>query len=388
MSPSGSREDAHPWEQRNGVAYLAEAEAAADAELKSSAADTGVMPAIQESALKNPVADAGTGRVEAVEAATATATKTETRKAAKSAFAAKKVSTEDDTPSKPTHRVSKPVVAAAAVAGLVLLSVPVLIASLSNNNSPSRALPPNPAAFSNDGQAQAGFVPGMAQEQGQAMPPAGLPVGAPPPVNSGGLSNAPMGAGAPPIDRVPPVPGTPNNPVPATNAIPASFVTFAGPGCGAGSFSRPGYYTDGSKGWTSANGAYAADGCNGQFFSLPMSGDQNKDADNAAVWRFNTGDIKQGSCQVSVFVPSGGVEQVGGNPSYYTVYNTDRTDTPEGDFRINQAGHQNSWVDGGKFPVNNGLLTIMLHDRGVDWSSGHTGAHHAAAQVKLQCSAA
>ncbi|MFI0465625.1 hypothetical protein ACH347_16235 [Saccharopolyspora sp. 5N102] len=393
MSPSGSKDQStegdHPWEQdkyygasESGVAYLA------DRELRKSNADTEMMPAIKESALAEPVADAGTGKATAVEAEAATAAVTATATKAKPVAAAKTAKTAD-VPSRPGNRVSKPVVAAAAVAGLVLLSVPVLIAGLlQNDDTPSRALP-NPAAYEDDAQAQSGFVPGMAQEQ--PVPPPGIPDGnlvqGPPPPGSpnDGAPVPPPPAGEIPRGEVQPaVPADPAR----TAAHPVVFSGFAGPGCGSGSFSRPGYYANGNQGWLNSGGAHAADGCDGSYSSLPMSGDPNRDGDNSAVWRFTTGDVKQGSCQVSVFVPRGDLQHVGGDPSYYTVYQGDETKGPSGDFRVFQTNRQGGWVDGGRFAVTGGRLTIKLHSRGKDWTDkGPTYAHHAAAQMKIDCSA-
>ncbi|MDA3627916.1 hypothetical protein OU415_20955 [Saccharopolyspora sp. WRP15-2] len=379
MSPSGKDASAageHPWEKTSGVSVNAVAEAA-DTEMRAAAADTQVMPAVQESALADPVA-ATSGKVEP-----ATATTAKAEAATKVApVAAAKSAKETTTPARPGNRVSKPVIAAAAVAGLVLLSVPLLVMGLSKDDGPQAKLP-TPAAFEDDAQAQAGFVPGVAQEQSNPGQPVQPP--APPAVNQN-APQAPAEGGAPPPP--PPAGDVRAQENPAPPAAP-TFAAVAGPGCAGGNYSRPGYYTDGEAGWkTAPSGAHAADGCNGSFDSLPMSGDPNKDGDNAAVWRFTTGDVRQGSCQAWVFVPRGGITRVGGAPSYYTVYQTDQTSNPVGEFRIDQVGRQGQWVDAGRFPVGDGRLTIKLHSRGVDYTSdGPTYARHAAAQVKLGCSA-
>lgn len=387
MRPGGSKdtstEDGHPWEKHygaseSGVAYLAEAER------QTSAADTEMIPvAAKESALADPVADAGTGKAEAVETATKTAAATKT---AVKAVSAGKRGQEDGT-ARPGNRVSKPVLAAAGIAGLVLLSVPLLIAGLlpDDDNTPTRALP-DPAAYADEGDPQAGFVPGMAQERQQPLPPVGLyPTPQTPPGPVGGTPAAP-----PEVPAGTPDPAVPEQPAQQPNDVArkAAFTALGGPGCGGSSFSRPGYYTDGNKGWSSSKGAYVGGGCDGSYFSVPMSGDRNKDGDNSAVWRFTTGDVKQGSCQVSVYVPRGDLTKVGGDPSYYTVYQSDQTSNPVGDFQIFQVREQGNWVNAGRFPVTDGRLTVKLHSRGVDWTDkGPTYAHHAAAQLKLDCSA-
>ncbi|RKT84778.1 hypothetical protein SAMN05421805_12538 [Saccharopolyspora antimicrobica] len=383
MSPSGkdaSTAGEHPWEKASGVSVNAVAEAA-ETEMRAAAADTQVMPAVQRSALADPVA-ATSGKVEA---ATETTTRAEAKAETKvTPVATAKPAKDSKVPARPGNRVSKPVIAAAAVAGLVLLSVPLLVMGLSKDNGPTQ-VQSVPAAFEDDAQAQSGFVPGVAQEQsnpGQVPPPPAPPVGSP------NQPQAPAEGGTPPP---PPAAGEEPNRVQENPAPPAgpSFTAVTGPGCAAGGFSTPGYYTKGEAGWkTASSGGHAADGCNGSFNSLPMSGDPNKDGDNAAVWRFTTGDVRQGSCQVSVFVPRGGLTRVGGNPSVYTVYRTDQTSNPVGDFRIDQVRQQGGWVDAGRFPVSEGRLTIKLHSRGIDWTNdGPTYARHAAAQIKVACGA-
>lgn len=322
MSPSGkdaSTAGEHPWEKASGVSVNAVAEAA-ETEMRAAAADTQVMPAVQRSALADPVA-ATSGKVEA---ATETTTRAEAKAETKvTPVATAKPAKDSKVPARPGNRVSKPVIAAAAVAGLVLLSVPLLVMGLSKDNGPTQ-VQSVPAAFEDDAQAQSGFVPGVAQEQsnpGQVPPPPAPPVGSP------NQPQAPAEGGTPPP---PPAAGEEPNRVQENPAPPAgpSFTAVTGPGCAAGGFSTPGYYTKGEAGWkTASSGGHAADGCNGSFNSLPMSGDPNKDGDNAAVWRFTTGDVRQGSCQVSVFVPRGGLTRVGGNPSVYTVYRRTRRRT-------------------------------------------------------------
>ncbi|MGW1680421.1 hypothetical protein [Saccharopolyspora sp. NPDC002376] len=383
MSPSGKDASAageHPWEKASGVSASAVAEAA-DGELRAAAADTQVMSSVEESALVDPVV-ATSGKVEAE---SKTETKAEAKAETKVVAAPTVAAKQPKAPAaRPGNRVSKPVIAAAAVAGLVLLSVPLLVMGLSKDNGP-RTGPPLAAAFEDDAQAQSGFVPGVAQEQsnpGQQVPPP-----APPVVNQN-PPQAPAQGGTPP-----PAPSAGDNTVRAQETpVPPAGPTFAavsGPGCAGGNFSRPGYYTDGDAGWkTAGSGAHAADGCNGSFDSMPMSGDPNKDGDNAAVWRFTTGDVRQGSCQAWVLVPQGGITRVGGAPSYYSVYQTDQTSNPVGDFTVDQVRQQGQWVDVGRFPVSDGRLTIKLHSRGADWNKdGPTYARHAAAQIKLGCSA-
>lgn len=156
-----------------------------------------------------------------------------------------------------------------------------------------------------------------------------------------------------------------------------SFTT--GPGCGG--FSSVGSYRDGKKGWVDHG-----DGkCGSTFVSIPMSGDARRD-DNSAygMWTFAV----TGSCDVSVHVPNGGTEEVGGNPSVYYVFDRNGVGgTPMASFAIKQVDKRGQWVSAGKFKAS-GNLTIQLVTRGQDWNgSGPTYAHHAASAVKADCTA-
>ncbi|GAA4853609.1 hypothetical protein [Saccharopolyspora rosea] len=372
-SPPDPAEDRRPPESPTAAAEQPEQQATERA-----------VPAPAPDALADPVADAGVGSRtgSATEAEPATATATAVPAPASTATRA------PDEPGRPPNRAPKPVLAAAAVAGLVLLAVPIALVGLFNrDHRPPPPPPQDPSAYQDGSVALPGFVPDVRQDP--TPPPNAVPaVPGPPPADQGG------GRGA---EVPPPAPDTggasPGTPPPAENTAdraPArpAFAAVGGPGCAGSSFSRPGYFTDGSNGWTQGRGAFAAEGCDGSFSSLPMSGDRNRDHDNAAIWRFTTGDVRVGSCQVSVFVPQGDRTAVGGDPSYYTVYQTDRTDRPVGDFRISQVDHQGQWVQAGTFPVNSGMVTVKLHDRGIDWTDkGPNHAHHAAAQLRVQCSA-
>ncbi|MDX3661187.1 hypothetical protein PV646_28115 [Streptomyces sp. ID05-26A] len=156
-----------------------------------------------------------------------------------------------------------------------------------------------------------------------------------------------------------------------------SFTT--GPGCGG--FTSVGSYRDGKKGWVDHG-----DGkCGSTFVSIPMSGDARRD-DNSAygMWTFAV----TGSCDVSVHVPNGGTEEVGGNPTVYYVFDRNGVGgTPMASFAIKQVDKRGQWVSAGKFKAS-GNLTIQLVTRGQDWNnSGPTYAHHAASAVKADCTA-
>ncbi|MFE0022689.1 hypothetical protein [Amycolatopsis sp. NPDC059021] len=367
----------------SGTAYLISAqqqEAEADGAESTVASAS---PAV--SALTDPVADAG---------ASAHAVSIADSAAAAGSMAAAEVAVEAETAAvadtearqvdesvESANRVPRPILAGAGVVGLVLLAAPLLVMALVNHADPTPAPVLDPAAFQDKAGPHGGLVPGAQPDTGaagglpnpvalappgapagQQAAPGGLPAGQAPPAAPGGPPAAPQApAGSPPA---------------AQSAQP--FVMVAGPGCSAGSFGKPGYYTKGEEGWlSSGSGGYGGDGCNGGFYSVPMSGD-NHDGDNSAVWNFTTGPVSQGSCQVLVYVPTGDATRVGGNPSYYTV-------SSGGSFQINQTQQQGRWVDAGRFPVSGGKVSVQLHSRGVDWKNSGGLAHHAAAQMKVAC---
>ena len=156
-----------------------------------------------------------------------------------------------------------------------------------------------------------------------------------------------------------------------------SFTT--GPGCGG--YTSVGSYRDGRKGWVEHG-----DGrCGTSFLSIPMSGDARRDDTSAyGMWTFAV----TGTCEVSVHVPNGSLEQVGGNPTVYYVFDRNGVGgTPMASFAIKQVDKRGQWVVAGKFKAS-GNLTVQLLSRGQDWNgSGPTYAHHAASAVKADCTA-
>ncbi|MGW4212037.1 hypothetical protein ACWEIJ_28860 [Lentzea sp. NPDC004789] len=172
----------------------------------------------------------------------------------------------------------------------------------------------------------------------------------------------------------PPPAGTDGNRTPGG---PRSVTT--GPGCGG--YSSVGAYRDGRKGWVDHG-----DGkCSSTFVSIPMSGDARRDDASAyGLWTFPAA----GTCDVSVYIPNGSLEEVGGNPTVYYVFDRDGiSGTPMASFAIKQVEKRGQWVGVGKFKAS-GNLTVQLLTRGQDWNnSGPTYAHHAASAVKADCTA-
>ncbi|MFG2222969.1 hypothetical protein [Streptomyces sp. NPDC048644] len=278
----------------------------------------------------------------------------------------------------PAGRVSKPMVAAAALAGVLLLCSPFLIKGLVGHGSDDAKQPPA-AGTDYDGQGRgAGIVPGADQPQGNQGPPGGNDGGSGGSGNGGSGDGGSAGAGAP-------ADGGHSSPPPKDDK---TYAAVAGPDCtnSTTGYKEHGTYSDGDKGWTTHDGGYGKEGCGGKFTSVPMAGEQGDDG-NYALWTFATGPVTSGSCQVRVYIPKdSAVAHVGGHPTRYSVYGAaGATGKPLGDFTVNQVDKRGSWVSGGSFAITGGHLAVKLHTRGVDYGSGFAGAHHAAAAVGVKC---
>jgi len=294
------------------------------------------------------------------------------------------------------RHVSRPMVVAAAVAGAVLVALPVAFSAVSDDSGPSDdtrdpgyAFIPRPAD---------GFVPGLAQPSASggassaALPsdpvvvqagtdPAGIPVGPAGQQAMGGRNQTPVQnqspgqqAGSTPVAAQP------------TTAARVTYEGMAGPGCGGTTmYNSVGLYRDGKEGWVDQGNG----GCGTSFVTVPMSGDANRDDPGQyALWMFHTGPVAVGSCTVSVFVPNGDVTKAGGDPTYYRVFNRfDISKTgPIGSFTVRQVAHRGTWVTVGSFRVSDSKLAVQLLNRGQDWEgTTKTYAHHAAAMVRARC---
>ncbi|MGW5848686.1 hypothetical protein ACWFQ8_12165 [Streptomyces sp. NPDC055254] len=328
-----------------------------------------------------------------------------------------------------TRRIPKPMIAAAATSGVVLMGVPFLFSQLGGGSGPGPG-PERPAGYNQPDGGPEGFVPGAdAPDKGSQLPGAvvpGVAVGSPGPgtenspvantgsvpgggegqrnpagsltggsdgtpgTGTGGQGSGPAGSpGAGP--RQDPQSSDPAPQPPPPPSTKKEYAAVAGPGCsGEGTtFGRNGWYTDGIEGWKQyGTGGHGSSGCNGDFLAMPMSGSSSKDAGNYVLWTFRTGAVTTGTCQVSVHIANNSdIRAVGGKPSYYTVHGDTSVSGPTlGSFSINQPSQLGRWVSGGSFRITGGKLAVKLHDRGQDWSgSTKTYAHHAGSAVRLNC---
>lgn len=169
---------------------------------------------------------------------------------------------------------------------------------------------------------------------------------------------------------------------------------MAGYGCGStwsAAFTEHGRWTDGLNGFISApSGGPRAQGCDGSFDAMPMSGSTaNDDPSNYALWIFRTAPVVRGTCDLKVYVPaSSSIEQVGGNPAVYQVFASAGTAGQElGSFNVDQVANSGRWVTEPGWPITDGTLTVKLESYGVDWSgSSSTHAHIAVSAVVMTCS--
>ncbi|MGW1847546.1 hypothetical protein [Streptomyces sp. NPDC001966] len=168
------------------------------------------------------------------------------------------------------------------------------------------------------------------------------------------------------------------------------YTGVAGPGCptpAGGGYQQDGYFSDGSAGWyTRPSGGWSGNGCNGRYVSVPMSGDTGVDAKSRVKWWWKPGTAAR-TCQISVYIPNvSNSLYVGGHPTkYHVLVNANDRTSMYSSFTINQVAHRGQWVDAGTFALKGSTIGVKLLDRGDDWSKGWEKAHHAAAQIKVTC---
>ncbi|MGY3684007.1 hypothetical protein ACVWXU_007630 [Streptomyces sp. TE33382] len=158
----------------------------------------------------------------------------------------------------------------------------------------------------------------------------------------------------------------------------------SGPECPTQRFQKSGYYSDGKEGWATHSGGFNGYGCAGKYLSMPMSGSSSKDSGGSATWLFDLPATAR-KCSISVHVPgSSDIARVGGDPSYYTVYDRflPRTSNLVGSYYVRQQDRRGTWYNvPGTFAVDAQKLSVQLHDRGED----NDYEHHAISAIKATC---
>lgn len=258
---------------------------------------------------------------------------------------------------KPPGRLLRPRVALIAAVTALLALAGVAILTFGGGADDAATDPAQPSQS---------YVPGLITPP-EELPEQSSSAGMDPTLASSALGLIPTTQPAPP-------------PVENNNRAPSGAKSLTmGPGCGG--YTNVGSYRDGRKGWVDHG-----DGkCGSTFVSVPMSGDARRDDPSAyAQWTFSV----SGTCDVSVHIPNGNLEEVGGNPTVYYVYDRNGVGgTPAASFAIKQVEKRGQWVSVGRFK-SSGNLTVQLLTRGQDWNnSGPTYAHHAASAVKADCTA-
>ena len=166
------------------------------------------------------------------------------------------------------------------------------------------------------------------------------------------------------------------------------FSAWAGPGCAFGQYSEKGRVENGDAAWyTVDSGGHKGDSCDGRFSAVPMSGIPDKDTGSTATWSWKLGKT-YAKCALAIFVPDSDRDRdVAGNPSVYRVLADPKDgDTAYATFGVRQTVHRGSLVKVGNYRVKGTSFSVRMSDRGQDWGSEDlVGAHHAAAQMKIDC---
>ncbi|WP_329306164.1 hypothetical protein OG322_06305 [Streptomyces sp. NBC_01260] len=382
-------------------------EAEAETEARTEAEERPVAETEPEAATVAAVATTSTAT--SAETETGTKTKTETAKATTGARR---------TGVLPLGRPGKPLIAAAVAGGLVLVGVPFLISGLSgsgDDTSPPSALAPAGSRMGPDGSGP-GFVPGRQNAPGDKLPKsdgkpsAGSGTGgsgtgraATGGVHEAGTKSLATGTGevakdakagkhaAPSASKSSAAKDSSGKPAdkPVSSqqerAAAVTYSHFIGPGCDTPGFATSDQWRDSNRGWRGSSGSQTSYGCSGFYYSVPLS-DSTTKSTGYAQWKFPTGSVTKGTCQVSVYIPNvKDLSYVGGNPAHYAVhrYFQAKPSTQIDTFEIDQPSHLGQWINAGTFPVSTGKISIVLDNRGK--TSGNR--HAAAAPIKVKCTA-
>ncbi|MEW1722583.1 hypothetical protein [Streptomyces sp. NPDC093109] len=289
-------------------------------------------------------------------------------------------------------RSRKRVLITLAVLALGCLGVTVAVVNTSGSGGPvagtaNPQVPPGADAPQLPGLGGGGTDPGNGVGDGVGTgngtgtnPGAGMGTNAGDP--SGGASAEPGPGAGVGSEAGSAAPGTPGG------SGAAAYEEWAGPGCSTGHYREHGRVENGDAAWyTVKSGGYKGSYCDGRFSAVPMSGRQDQDSGSTATWSW-TLDKTYETCAVAVYVPKSGRDRdVAGNPTVYSVLK-DPADSGTGydGFAVIQTKHRGSLVKVGSYKAVGRTFAVQMVDRGVDFGSEErTGAHHAAAQMKINC---
>jgi hypothetical protein len=271
--------------------------------------------------------------------------------------------------------------AAVLLITLVVLAVPVAVAAHWATAPPAPvAAPPAPAAPTHAAPTGPNYLAPVVPQ------PNTLPTDDPDLYGPPGPAPTPL-----PLSTVAPVAGQPGPsgapagslPFLSSTPKPGSFVALTGAGCRdattASYFAAYRAGTPISKG----TGGWATNGCDGTFWSVPMSGSATEDdPETYVLWFFNTGSTSSRKCEVWTYVPKSPTAlDAAGDPTVYQVVRSRDDQGVIGTFSVKQPAHRGTWVDGGSFAPEGGQIAVKLVNRGT----GRNGARHAAGQVVVNC---
>ncbi|MFE7684339.1 hypothetical protein, partial [Streptomyces anulatus] len=425
----------------NSAEETAEAKTVAPAGAAAAAVTPEAAAATESGAAKAGTASreaAGTAGAATAEAAASGATATATTTATATVAASPPDSasaTEGGAPERP-GRVSRPMVVAAAFAGALLLGAPFVVAGAQKDDGKPTRGEAAAASWKQDGQ-EGGYVPGTDPAGPDGVRAPGSPQQGVPPVRgdkgpanhvradagdgpqrangspetergdgskgstdtkaagstgtggttdkSGSSAKAPAGTGSEGSAKAPSAETAPQSQPQTTPKAPTVVYSgVSGHECPTQRFQRDGYYSDGKEGWATHSGGFGGYGCAGKYLSMPMSGSSSKDSGGSATWLFDL-PASAKKCSISVHVPgSSDIVRVGGDPSYYTVYDRflPRTNNLVGSFYVNQQDRRGTWYNvPGTFAVDAMKLSVRIHDRGRDSKY----EHHAISAIKATC---
>ncbi|MDA3644969.1 hypothetical protein LZ318_03695 [Saccharopolyspora indica] len=200
-----------------------------------------------------------------------------------------------------------------------------------------------------------------------------------------------------PVETEPEAPAL--DPVPPPAEAPSGEISLVGgPGCANNArqqYQSVGYYERGADGWYTRSGGSTEAGCRGVFDSMPMSGKSNtSDSSLFSKWTFDvSADLTAASCAMSVYIPNESDRRyVGATAAHYSIFNGFDQGAANviGVEDIDQTANRGKWVDLGTHRIDQGKLSVKLHNRGEDYAGGADGdgAHVAATQIRVTCTAA